>query len=561
MANIPARERAAPGAAASRWSGYAAYAAPAIFLAFAATLAPWAFDFPLNDDWAYASAARTLAETGRLALSDWGSATQVPHLLWGALFVKLFGFSFGALRAANLLAAAAALSVFVKLLEECGAEPAESLLAALALAFSPLFLVLSNSFMTDVHYLLWMLAASLFYVRRIKDPGNTRAILLAGACAGAAYLTRQLGLALPLAFTAVQLARKRFGIREAALTWAPPGAAILGYYLWFNYVHGPTWASENYVGAATLSHLAKIGPFLAGSLFRSFAALMESGLLLLPPAAGLALCFRQFSGKNGFKRRVTPGLPWLALIGLGLFAAFNGSLPYLENSLSSSGLGTLTLGGAALKPSGIFASPAFWYAATAVSAASAALLLCAGDLALRAGGPELRFFFVSAALHFGISLLGAKFFDRYLLTLLPWFAAAAAFAAGRLKFSRPAAWTALAFFALLGWAGEKDYLAWNAAKWELATRPHQDLPAEDIVNGFDYEAWYNYGRNMAYLKSMKPLRLIGEWEWQKFTGYRAIVSYARDPRFKLLDEAEYSTPLSGSKGVIYLMELPRPARQ
>ncbi len=540
---------------------YAAYAAPAIFLAFAATLAPWAYDFPLNDDWAYASAARTLAETGRLTLSDWGSATQVPHLLWGALFVKLFGFSFAALHAANLLAAAACLFVFVRLLEECGAEPGVGLLAALALAFSPLFIVLSNSFMTDVHYLLWMLAASLFYARRIKDPGNTRAILQGGACAGAAYLTRQLGVALPLAFTAVQLARKRFGFREAALTWALPGAAMLGYYLWFKFVHGPTWASENYVGAATLAHLAKIGPFLAGSIYRSFAAMMESGLMLVPLSAGLVLCFRQFRGKNGLKQRVAAGLPWLALIGLGLFAAFNGSLPYLENSLSPSGLGTLTLGGTALKPSGIFASPVFWYAATAVSAAAAALLLCAGDLALRAGGPELRFLFVSAALHFAISLLGAKFFDRYLLTLLPWFAAAAAFAARGLKFSRAAAWPALALCALLGWAGEKDYLAWNAAKWELASRPHQGLAPSDIVNGFDYEAWYNYGRNMAYLKSMKPLRMIGEWEWQKFTGYRAIVSYARDPRFKLLDKAEYSTPLSGNKGVLYLMEFPRTAER
>jgi len=43
-------------------------AAPAAFIAFAATLAPWAWNFPLNDDWAYAQAAKTLAETGRIWL-------------------------------------------------------------------------------------------------------------------------------------------------------------------------------------------------------------------------------------------------------------------------------------------------------------------------------------------------------------------------------------------------------------------------------------------------------------------------------------------------------------
>ena len=53
---------------------------------------------------------------------------------------------------------------------------------------------------------------------------------------------------------------------------------------------------------------------------------------------------------------------------------------------------------------------------------------------------------------------------------------------------------------------------------------------------------------------MKPLSMIGEWEWQQITPYKAIISYA-DQRDNLIavDQQEYDTPLSSRKGVIYLL--------
>ncbi len=550
---------------------YAKYAAAFIFLLFAATLSPWGCDFPLNDDWAYALAAQALSATGRITLSDWGASTQLPHIITGALFANVFGFSFSVLRVANLLVAAAALFVFVKILDEFEIKPFEKMAAALTLAFSPLYLVLANSFMTDIHYLFWMLSAVYFYVRRLKDPADGKALFLAGICAAAAYLTRQLAVALPLAFTLILLLEGRPGpvkapparparpiksvLRALAAVWALPLAAMAGYYLWFTRIHGPTWASGNYVVGATLAHLSKPGLLISDSVYRSLAGMLEIGLLLLPLAAGYLFSARQFSSKNGLRCRVTSAGPWLALAALAIFIFMNGPLPYLENTLSHSGLGVLTLGGGALKPSGFFASPLFWTLATAASLISAVFLLCATSLALRASGPALRFIFAAALLHLGVSLTGAKFFDRYLLTLLPWFALAAVFAAKGVRFSKPAAGLALLFCALLAWAGMKDYLAWNGAKWELAGKPRAEFSPGEIINGFDYNAWYSYEKNMAYLKSMKPLSMIGEWEWQKVTDYKAIVSFKPDPRFRVLDKVEYSTPLSSRKGVLYLMAI------
>jgi len=539
---------------------YEKYAAAAAFLLFSATLTPWAFNFPLNDDWAYALPVRGLALTGRLALSDWGSSTQLLHVLFGALWTKLFGFSFGALRVMNLLLAAGAIVMFVKLLEEFEAGRFEKLAAGLTLAFNPLYLVLANSFMTDVHYFFWMTSALYFYVRRLKDPADGKALFLAGLCTAAASLTRQLAVALPLAFSVSLLLKGRPKLRELALTWAAPAAAIFGYALWFKLAHGPTWASENYVTASTLAHVAKPLAFANDSLYRLFASMSETGLLLLPLAAGYVFSLRQFTSRNLAGCRVSPSGPWLALAVMAGFSLLNGALPYLENTISVSGLGARTLAGAAMKPSGIFASSFFWTAATAAAGAAAVFLMCASGLALRAGSPALRFVFLASFVQLAVSLLGAKYFDRYLLpTLVPWFAVAAVFAARGIKFYRPAAGLALALYALLGWAGMKDYLAWNQAKWELAGRSAAMLPKEAISNGFDFDAWQNYERNMAYLKGMKPLKQIGEWEWQAINKYKAKITFAQDPRLIVLDTAEYSTPLSSRKGVLYLMAPKAPA--
>jgi len=47
--------------------------------------------------------------------------------------------------------------------------------------------------------------------------------------------------------------------------------------------------------------------------------------------------------------------------------------------------------------------------------------------------------------------------------------------------------------------------------------------------------------------------MIGEWEWQKLIPFKAEIAFSPKPRMKIVDKAEYSTPLSTRKGVLYLM--------
>lgn len=554
------------------------YSAPFIFMVFCLSLTPWAYNFPLNDDWTYAIGVKNFLEQGRFILCGLAASTQLTHIFFGALFAKVFGFSFTALRAYNLTLAAVLVFVFFKILEEFDMGPFERMLAALLFCLNPLFLILANSFMTEITYMFWMTLSSYFYIRHLKA-GRPAVLISAGLCAAAACLTRQLGIALPFAYT-LTLAWEHIGNRPEGAPklslkiiigiWLIPLTAIVGHALWFKYIHGPTWASENYVFTATLKYLSNPGAFASTTLFRLLSVMMETGLLLLPLAAGYWYLIGRSPSKNSLRKKTTAkpsvsgpqggsmmtrGWIWFILAVLAGFILMNGPLPYLENTVGHTGLGVFTLGGGSLKPSAFFSNPYFWYAMTALSAFSAAVLISATGLTLRTGGPAARFMFISAAAHLAISLAGAKFFDRYLLNLLPWFILAAVFAAKGMKFSRPAAASALVLMAAVSWAGVKDYMQWNRAKWELASKSRPDLPSDEIANGFDYNGWLSYEKNMTYLRTIKPLKLIGEWEWQQVTPYKAMISFdQRDDGLTVIDKQEYDTPLSSGKGVIYLLQ-------
>ncbi|KAF0125607.1 MAG: 4-amino-4-deoxy-L-arabinose transferase-related glycosyltransferase of PMT family [Elusimicrobia bacterium] len=536
-----------------------AFAVPAAFFAFF-LLNGWAsgFAFPLNDDWSYAMAAERLLKDGVLRLSDWASATQVLHLAGGALSALLFGEGFQSLRLYTALCACGSAWLMFRICAGLGASPAVSALLSAALVFNPLSVLLGNSFMTDMTYLFWMLLSFRLFTLFLEQ-GREGLLLAAGAAAAGAYLTRQLGIFLPLAFTPLLLARPDKG-RKLALLWALPLAAFTGYQVWFNFFHGPTWASVNYVSGSTLAYLSKPGHFLVESLTRLLALLLETGFFLLPAAAGLAVAFPSFFNRNRFPNRLSKAAVVLAVLALGFFAYMEGPLPVLENSLHGGGLGTLTLAGQPEKVSGFFASAWFWKSATLLAAAAAAVLASASALAFRSGEPALKALAWASLLQLAASLAGAKFFDRYLLVFFPWFLASAAYASRHARFSRAAAAVLLLAAAGISWAGIRDYLSWNRAKWEIAAAASAAgyAPAE-IANGFDFNAWHSYDENMASLRSLKPLKSIGEWDWQKVNDYRAMVSFAPNPAYRTAATIKYDTPLSREGGTLYLLALDRPA--
>ncbi|HBE88180.1 MAG TPA: hypothetical protein DDW67_03460, partial [Elusimicrobia bacterium] len=224
------------------------------------------------------------------------------------------------------------------------------------------------------------------------------------------------------------------------------------------------------------------------------------------------------------------------------------------------GLGTLTLPGQGEKVSGFFAAAWFWNTSTLLAAAAAAVLAGASALAFRSGEPALKALAWASLLQLAASLAGAKFFDRYLLVFFPWFLASAAYASRHAKFSRTAALALLLAAAGVSWTGLRDYFSWNKAKWDIASAAAAaGYSPGEIANGFDFNAWHSYDENMASLRGLKPLKDIGEWDWQKINRYRAIVSFAPNPAYHTAATLKYDTPLSREGGTLYLLALDRPA--
>src|SRR5262245_6237415 len=136
----------------------------AVFVVGALALAPLR-DVPIVDDWTYAWSVDHLLRTGELRIAEISSVYPVLQVLWGALFAKLFGFSFGVLRLSTAAVAVAGCWALYLTLRELGCGPVWSLLGALALAVHPVYFAFAFSFMTDVPATSLTLVSIMFAVQ------------------------------------------------------------------------------------------------------------------------------------------------------------------------------------------------------------------------------------------------------------------------------------------------------------------------------------------------------------------------------------------------------------
>ena len=88
---------------------------------------------------------------------------------WGALFIKLFGFSFLALRLSTLPLAIGSVVLLYMLCREAGLPQRLALFGTLALALSPIFLICAVTFMTDIPALFLLLLSFYGYARMAKE--------------------------------------------------------------------------------------------------------------------------------------------------------------------------------------------------------------------------------------------------------------------------------------------------------------------------------------------------------------------------------------------------------
>jgi hypothetical protein len=158
-----------------------------------------AHEYPIIDDWNHAVSVQTMLATGRYVAPPTMQANLVGLTVWGALWAKLFGFSFSTLTASVLALALAGLLAFYGLARAVGVAPGGALFGTALLGLNPIFFHLSYSFMTDIPFLALALLACYCYVRGIQRAGLGW-LVVGGLLAGWAFLIRQFGVLVPAAF-------------------------------------------------------------------------------------------------------------------------------------------------------------------------------------------------------------------------------------------------------------------------------------------------------------------------------------------------------------------------
>ncbi len=159
-------------------------------------------EFSLNDDWSYTKSVETLNNTGVFEIGYWPAMTLYAHVLWGLLFVKVFGFSFTVLRISVLILSLITLLTIHKLVFNITHDKKTALVFSLLLFVNPLFVNLSNSYMTDVSFLCFVVLSVYFFHQQFLFK-KSKFLLLGFLFFLVALFIRQLALTIPIAFIAI----------------------------------------------------------------------------------------------------------------------------------------------------------------------------------------------------------------------------------------------------------------------------------------------------------------------------------------------------------------------
>jgi hypothetical protein len=130
----------------------------------------------MGDDFAYIWSAKVLAETGHVVYVGWAAMMLAWQLYLGALFIKLFGFSFTVVRASVTLVSLMSTAILHRILIRMGLGEWNASVATLSIVLSPLVLSLTTTFMSDVPGMIAVLVCLYCCVRAIQTQSERATI-------------------------------------------------------------------------------------------------------------------------------------------------------------------------------------------------------------------------------------------------------------------------------------------------------------------------------------------------------------------------------------------------
>lgn len=298
----------------------------AIALLFCAFVSYPVADIGMGDDWSYIESARVLAQTGHVVYNGWAAAMLGWQLLLGAVFAKLFGPSFTAIRSSTLLVALATAFLSHRTLVRAGISSRSACVGTLCLVLSPLFVPLALSFMTDVGGLFCILLCFYACLRALQAATNRAAmgwLIFAGLSNTIGGTIRQIAWLGVLAMvpSAIWLLKRRpFIVPVGAALYAACTAFIFWSRIWF--------ARQPYSVPQSLIP----GDFGLNSIFGAFALMLISFFSVATFLLPVLVAFVPFISKRKLRAGflIFGGIACAAIA----FSVWHGPSPIFESFLA-----------------------------------------------------------------------------------------------------------------------------------------------------------------------------------------------------------------------------------
>ncbi len=276
-----------------RRAGWAAAAAVIGWYVFALWILHPLTDAPVVDSWLYGSAVRRFLRTGEMRFAGFTQDMPIAQVFYGVAWSHAFGANSVSLEMSVVTLAVLCGLTFHALAIKCGAPRWQALAATGLLICNPCFTFLSFSFMTEIPFLMAMIAAHLAFA---KAEGRHEQLWmwLAGAMAVVAFMIRPFGgmaiagcVGAMLLFDARVPRTNRWGRAQWIKMMAPFGVALAvcaGLWIWLTILSPRSWdlqLNENHFHYLFLVPLASylragvLGPLLYLGTVLSPLALLQ----------------------------------------------------------------------------------------------------------------------------------------------------------------------------------------------------------------------------------------------------------------------------------------------
>jgi 4-amino-4-deoxy-L-arabinose transferase-like glycosyltransferase len=451
-------------------------------------------DFPLMDDWAFGRGALLLASGQGIHYSNWASMPQLGQWLWACPFIWLLGPTHVALRLSTIVLTWIGLWAVYDLLRQEKWSANRAALAVATLAFNPLFFLLQGTFMTDIPALALALTALALYARALTR--QSRAWLVGGfLVALLAVITRQNTAAVAVV-VGLLLWRER-PLRVRPLWWAfvgTPAVVAIAVHLWFQNRPDIITVEPRLLTPRSMLLLPFVVIHLCG--------LATLPLLVLAPRAGSRRAFLVLVGVL------------VACAGYWLYhgqtlSALDGLFPYTGSFLTPWGVG---LGGMNVgEPPIVLTWGVRWFLSLLGCLGGALFVLRIAEWRRRRRPLSPALLFSACQLPF--VLIAPALWDRYLLPLIA--PGALVLAGAELDEAQVEArptWRLFAGLSLVGLLAlasvglMHNWLAWNAARWELGRRAlARPIEPLDLEGGMEWDGWHVAPRQPPQRRSWREI--------------------------------------------------------